>query len=79
MRLASVFLSGMRSAYEVLPEQTKHKAHFIKTAEVTVINFNADEDLRDSWKQVAGYQKKSFNQLNTKNIESLKIYDCYAR
>lgn len=75
MRLANAFLSGMRSAYEVLPNQTKHKAHFIKTAEVTVVNFSVDSNITDSWKAVASCQKRAFKEVCHNHHENLEAYE----
>ncbi len=76
MRFASAFLSGMRSAYEVLPTETRHKAHFVKTAKAVVINLNVDTNINNSWEVIASCQKRSFNEVCHNHYETLKDYEC---
>lgn len=63
MSLAKVFLLGMRSAYEMSPEETKHTAHFITPATVEVVRLGATLDMTSSWKTIADTQTSAFNQL----------------
>ena len=75
MRAVRAFLTGMASAYEVLPIEKTHKAHFITIAESRVINLNIDSNINKSWISVASNQKKSFDEICQKHHEKLISYE----
>ena len=75
MRFAKTFLSGMSSAYEVSPVEKRHKAHFVTAAECHVINLNIDSNINNSWKVIASYQKKAFDEICHNNHENLITYE----
>lgn len=60
------FIIGMRSAFDLMPEQTNHNPNFIDRNEVKIYNFNAEEDLSKSWEVIAYVQECTFKKLINK-------------
>ncbi|ENR2986027.1 hypothetical protein OW684_11370 [Acinetobacter baumannii] len=75
----TIFISGMRSAFDILPDQSTYQANFIKNAKVKDIDFHALSDINESWMSIATCQKNAFKKL-TNNLPKLNISNestCY--
>lgn len=70
------FLDGMRSTFDLAPEQKIHKANFIKLAEAEVVNLDIDSNINDSWKVIASCQNRAFNEICHNHHEDLEAYEC---
>ncbi len=77
MKNASItkFLSGVRSAFDMLPEQTTYRAYFIKNNRTKIYRFSYVQDLNESWILVGKMQENAFNQLKCGSNKNYVPYE----
>lgn len=64
MRRTSAFVEGMRSAFDLAPKQTRHKANFISEAKTPKVDTHISiNDSASAWIAVGSYMKKAANRF----------------
>ena len=64
MRRTSAFVEGMRSAFDLAPMQTKHKANFISEAKTPKVDTHISiNDSASAWIAFGSYMKKAANRF----------------